>query len=46
MYLGAANNNLASTALAFFQQSVEHYGFPLRYLNKQVFAATAMYIVK
>ncbi|XP_039530305.1 uncharacterized protein LOC120480945 isoform X1 [Pimephales promelas] len=30
MYLGAANNNLSSTALAFFQQSIEHYGFPLR----------------
>ncbi|XP_051962896.1 uncharacterized protein LOC127629718 [Xyrauchen texanus] len=30
MYLGVANNNLSSTALAFFQQSIEHYGFPLR----------------
>ncbi|RXN07812.1 zinc finger BED domain-containing 1-like protein [Labeo rohita] len=30
MYLGAANNNLSSTALAFFQQSIEEYGFPLR----------------
>lgn len=31
MYLGAANNNLSSTTLAFFQESVEKYGFPLRY---------------
>ncbi|KAJ4948204.1 hypothetical protein JOQ06_019741 [Pogonophryne albipinna] len=31
MFLGAANNNLASTALAFFQKSVDRYGFPLRY---------------
>ncbi|KAL4007965.1 hypothetical protein ACER0C_001817 [Sarotherodon galilaeus] len=30
MYLGAASNNLASTALAFFQKSVEKFGFPLR----------------
>ncbi|KAJ4936277.1 hypothetical protein JOQ06_000876 [Pogonophryne albipinna] len=30
MFLGAANNNLASTALAFFQKSVDRYGFPLR----------------
>ncbi|XP_056457859.1 uncharacterized protein LOC130391656 [Gadus chalcogrammus] len=30
MYLGAANNNRASTALAFFQQSVDRYGFPSR----------------
>ncbi|XP_056464082.1 uncharacterized protein LOC130403476 isoform X4 [Gadus chalcogrammus] len=30
MYLGAASNNLASTTLAFFQQSVEKFGFPLR----------------
>ncbi|XP_078016818.1 uncharacterized protein LOC144458368 isoform X1 [Epinephelus lanceolatus] len=30
MYLGAANNNRSSTALAFFQQSVERHGFPSR----------------
>ncbi|XP_071340932.1 uncharacterized protein [Trachinotus anak] len=30
MYLGAASNNLASTTLAFFQESVEKFGFPLR----------------
>ncbi|XP_052407914.1 NACHT, LRR and PYD domains-containing protein 12 [Carassius gibelio] len=36
MYLGAANNNLSSTALAFFKQSIEHHGFPLRYFNKQL----------
>ncbi|KAK5908315.1 hypothetical protein CgunFtcFv8_016387 [Champsocephalus gunnari] len=30
MYLGAASNNLASTNLAFFQESVEKFGFPLR----------------
>ncbi|XP_065144018.1 uncharacterized protein [Paramisgurnus dabryanus] len=30
MYLGAANNNRSSTALAFFQQSVERFGFPSR----------------
>ncbi|XP_063317313.1 uncharacterized protein LOC134616384 [Pelmatolapia mariae] len=30
MYLGAASNNLASTTLAFFQKSVEKFGFPLR----------------
>lgn len=30
MYLCAANNNLSSTAFAFFQQSVDKFGFPLR----------------
>ncbi|KAM9805718.1 uncharacterized protein ACBT44_013392 [Syngnathus typhle] len=30
MYLGAASNNLASTTLAFFLESVEKFGFPLR----------------
>ncbi|XP_013856211.1 uncharacterized protein LOC106512060 [Austrofundulus limnaeus] len=30
MYLGAATNNLATTTLAFFQTSVEKFGFPLR----------------
>ncbi|XP_008401337.1 uncharacterized protein LOC103460806 isoform X2 [Poecilia reticulata] len=30
MYLGTAQNNLASTTLAFFQNSVEEFGFPLR----------------
>ncbi|KAJ4925625.1 hypothetical protein JOQ06_018350 [Pogonophryne albipinna] len=30
IYLGAASNNLASTNLAFFQESVEKFGFPLR----------------
>ncbi|XP_067089491.1 uncharacterized protein [Osmerus mordax] len=30
MYLVAASNNLASTTLAFFQESVEKFGFPLR----------------
>ncbi|KAM4521402.1 uncharacterized protein V3H82_002518 [Fundulus diaphanus] len=30
MYLCAANNNLSSTALALFQQSVDTFGFPLR----------------
>ncbi|KAG7455543.1 hypothetical protein MATL_G00257880 [Megalops atlanticus] len=30
MYLGAASNNLASTAQAFFQGSVEKFDFPLR----------------
>ncbi|KAF3844260.1 hypothetical protein F7725_013602 [Dissostichus mawsoni] len=30
MYLGAASNNLASTNLDFFQESVEKFGFPLR----------------
>ncbi|KAI7806118.1 hypothetical protein IRJ41_000277, partial [Triplophysa rosa] len=30
MYLGAATNNLALTALNFFQESVERYGYPLR----------------
>ncbi|XP_073727850.1 uncharacterized protein [Misgurnus anguillicaudatus] len=30
MYLGAATNNTALTALTFFQESVERYGFPLR----------------
>ncbi|XP_005735923.1 uncharacterized protein LOC102216242, partial [Pundamilia nyererei] len=30
MYLGAASNNLASTTLAFFQKSIEKFGFPLR----------------
>ncbi|XP_056613073.1 uncharacterized protein LOC130428827 isoform X2 [Triplophysa dalaica] len=30
MYLGAASNNLAATSLAFFQESVEKFGFPLR----------------
>ncbi|XP_038164168.1 uncharacterized protein LOC119798675 isoform X2 [Cyprinodon tularosa] len=30
MYLGTAPNNRASTTLAFFQGSVEEFGFPLR----------------
>ncbi|KAL1006936.1 hypothetical protein UPYG_G00079190 [Umbra pygmaea] len=30
MYLGAASNNLATTSLAFFQESVEKFDFPLR----------------
>nr|XP_023660676.1 uncharacterized protein LOC111840262 isoform X2 [Paramormyrops kingsleyae]XP_023660677.1 uncharacterized protein LOC111840262 isoform X2 [Paramormyrops kingsleyae] len=30
MYLGTANNNLASTTLRFFNQAVQQYGFPLR----------------
>ncbi|XP_062851902.1 uncharacterized protein LOC134314975 isoform X2 [Trichomycterus rosablanca] len=30
MYLGAATNNLSSTALTFFQESVDRFGFPLR----------------
>ncbi|XP_055021238.1 uncharacterized protein LOC129412151 [Boleophthalmus pectinirostris] len=28
MYLGASSNNLASTALAFFNRSADKYGFP------------------
>ncbi|XP_059195790.1 uncharacterized protein LOC131976672 isoform X2 [Centropristis striata] len=35
MYLGTASNNLASTTLAFFQQSVEKFGFPLRVRGDQ-----------
>ncbi|XP_041865100.1 uncharacterized protein LOC121654829 isoform X2 [Melanotaenia boesemani] len=35
MYLGAATNNLASTALAFFQGSIEKFGFPLRVRGDQ-----------
>ncbi|XP_062844579.1 uncharacterized protein LOC134325053 [Trichomycterus rosablanca] len=35
MYLGAASNNQASTTLAFFQQSVEKFGFPLRVRGDQ-----------
>ncbi|XP_030578869.1 uncharacterized protein LOC115775474 [Archocentrus centrarchus] len=35
MYLGASSNNLASTALAFFQASVEKFGFPLRVRGDQ-----------
>lgn len=30
MYLGVSNNNLSATTLAFFQESVEIFGFPLR----------------
>lgn len=30
MYLGAATNNKASTALDFFLEAVQKYGFPLR----------------
>ncbi|MED6284997.1 hypothetical protein CHARACLAT_024579, partial [Characodon lateralis] len=30
MYLGAAPNNKASTALGFFLESTQNYGFPLR----------------
>ncbi|MEQ2236359.1 hypothetical protein ILYODFUR_012002, partial [Ilyodon furcidens] len=35
MYLGTAPNNLASTTLAFFQGSVEEFGFPLRVRSDQ-----------
>ncbi|KAM9468695.1 uncharacterized protein Hap1MRO34_013323 [Clarias gariepinus] len=35
MYLGAAPNNLASTTLAFFQEAVETFGFPLRVRGDQ-----------
>ncbi|XP_030579643.1 uncharacterized protein LOC115776189 [Archocentrus centrarchus] len=35
MYLGAANNNKASTALGFFMNSVEKFGFPLRVRGDQ-----------
>ncbi|CAL9689657.1 unnamed protein product [Knipowitschia caucasica] len=35
MYMGASCNNLASTALAFFQTSVEKYDFPLRVRGDQ-----------
>uniref|UniRef100_A0AAV2KW66 Integrase catalytic domain-containing protein n=1 Tax=Knipowitschia caucasica TaxID=637954 RepID=A0AAV2KW66_KNICA len=30
MYLGVANNNRSETTLAFFQESVDKFGFPLR----------------
>lgn len=30
MYLGAASNNMASTTMAFFQESVDKFGVPLR----------------
>ncbi len=33
MYLGAATNNLAATTLDFFQEAVETFGFPLRYIS-------------
>ncbi|XP_032360272.1 uncharacterized protein zgc:174680 [Etheostoma spectabile] len=35
MYLGASNNNKASTALGFFMSSVEKFGFPLRVRGDQ-----------
>ncbi|XP_076744015.1 uncharacterized protein LOC143420221 isoform X2 [Maylandia zebra] len=35
MYLGAAANNRASTALAFFLEAVQKYGFPLRVRGDQ-----------
>ncbi|XP_057183751.1 uncharacterized protein LOC130550328 [Triplophysa rosa] len=35
MYLGAAPNNLAATALDFFQEAVETFGFPLRVRSDQ-----------
>ncbi|XP_055011421.1 uncharacterized protein LOC129409427 isoform X2 [Boleophthalmus pectinirostris] len=35
MYLGASSNNLASTALAFFNRSVDKYGFPQRVRGDQ-----------
>lgn len=35
MYLGAATDNKASTALGFFHQSVERHGFPLRVRGDQ-----------
>ncbi|XP_039463356.1 uncharacterized protein LOC120436418 isoform X1 [Oreochromis aureus] len=35
MYLGAGNNNKASTALGFFMSSVEQFGFPLRVRGDQ-----------
>lgn len=35
MYLGAANNNKASTALGFFMDSIDEFGFPLRVRGDQ-----------
>ncbi|KAF1392278.1 hypothetical protein PFLUV_G00051130 [Perca fluviatilis] len=35
MYLGASNNNKASTALGFFMSSVEKFGFRLRVRGDQ-----------
>ncbi|XP_063736215.1 uncharacterized protein LOC134862182 isoform X3 [Eleginops maclovinus] len=35
MYLGAASNNMASTTLAFFQESVDKFGVPLRVRGDQ-----------
>ncbi|KAF4073621.1 hypothetical protein AMELA_G00245380 [Ameiurus melas] len=35
MYIGAASNNLASTTLAFFQEAVYTFGFPLRVRSDQ-----------
>ncbi|KAL1020937.1 hypothetical protein UPYG_G00006640 [Umbra pygmaea] len=35
MYLGASNNNKASTALGFFMSSVEKFGFPSRVRGDQ-----------
>ncbi|MED6295230.1 hypothetical protein CHARACLAT_029522 [Characodon lateralis] len=43
MYLGTAPNNLASTTLAFFQGSVEEFGFPLRVRADQGRGTTYVY---
>lgn len=36
LYLKAANNNKASTALTFFLEAVQKHGFPLRYNAKNL----------